>query len=147
MFKSLLLLSFLTFSVAANTSNCELSISANDAMQFSTQTLEVSKSCENVKLTLTHSGSLPINVMGHNWVLSASADVKDIAIAGMQAGVENRYVPAGDPRVLAVTEVVGGGESTIIEFSTTQLSVDEAYKFFCSFPGHFAVMQGDFKLI
>ena len=147
MLRSLLLLSSLAFSVVANAGNCELRIAANDAMQFSTQSLEVDKSCKSVKLTHTHSGNLPINVMGHNWVLTASADVKDIAIAGMQAGVENRYVPAGDPRVLAATEVVGGGSSTTIEFSTAQLSTDKAYKFFCSFPGHFAVMQGDFKLI
>lgn len=146
MFKSILLLSCVVGSFAAN-ANCDLSISANDAMQFSKQTLEVDKTCKNVKLTLTHTGKLPINIMGHNWVLSASSDVKDIATAGMQAGVEKRYVPQGDPRVLAVTEVVGGGSSTTIEFSIAQLSTEKSYKFFCSFPGHFAVMQGDFKLV
>ncbi len=146
MFKSLLLFGSLMFSLAAS-ANCELSISANDAMQFSSKSLEVDKSCNSVKLTLTHTGQLPINIMGHNWVLSASDDVQELAIAGMQAGVDNRYVPQNDPRVLAATEVVGGGASTTIEFSIEQLSADKSYTFFCSFPGHFAVMQGDFKLI
>lgn len=148
MFKSLFLFGSLVFSYAASASaSCELSISANDAMQFSSKSLEVDKSCKSVKLTLTHTGQLPINIMGHNWVLTASADVKDVAIAGMQAGVDNSYVPTNDPRVLAVTNVVGGGESTTIEFSIEQLSAEQSYKFFCSFPGHFAVMQGEFKLI
>lgn len=146
MFKSLLLFSSLMLSFTAS-ANCDLSISANDAMQFSSKSLEVDKSCKKVKLTLTHSGKLPINIMGHNWVLSASEDVKELAMAGMQAGVENRYVPANDSRVLAATEVIGGGESTTIEFSIEQLSADKSYKFFCSFPGHFSAMQGDFKLI
>lgn len=146
MFKFIFLFSSLMLSFIAN-ANCELSISANDAMQFSSKSLEVDKSCKNVKLTLTHTGKLPVNVMGHNWVLSTADNLKGVATAGMQAGIDNRYVPPNDERVLAATKVIGGGESTTIEFSIEQLSVDQSYKFFCSFPGHFAVMQGDFKLI
>ena len=47
-----------------------------------------------------------------------------------------------DARVLAVSEVIGGGESTSVTFSTTGLSTGSAYTFFCSFPGHSYSMRG-----
>ena len=146
MFKPLFLLASLVLSTGVF-AKCEVTISANDAMAFSTKQLEVDKSCKTVTLTLNHTGKLPANVVGHNWVLSVAADVKELAMTGMQAGLENRYLPKDDPRVLASTEVIGGGETTSIEFSTENLNAGTVYKFFCSFPGHFAIMQGDFKLI
>ena len=80
-------------------------------------------------------------------VLSQTADYQSVAQAGMNAGIDNQYVPVGDDRVLAYTEVIGGGESTSITFSTSGLSKDGDYTFFCSFPGHWGIMKGSFKII
>jgi azurin len=82
--------------------------------------------------------------MGHNWVLSATPDYQAIAQAGQAAGAPN-YLPTGDARILASTNVIGGGQSVSIKFDASKLTVGGDYTFFCSFPGHFVLMNG--KLI
>ena len=139
-------LSSLSFSAMAHANDCELSISANDAMQFDTKKLSVPASCKEVTLTLTHAGQLPKAAMGHNWVLTKAADMSAVANEGMGAGAAQSYVKEGDARAIAHTDIVGGGGSTSITFSTEGMSPSEAYKFFCSFPGHWAIMQGDFTI-
>ncbi|NRD75342.1 azurin [Shewanella sp. VB17] len=133
---------FLTNQAYAN--ECAINISANDAMQFDTKELSVPVNCEEVTLTLTHAGQLPITAMGHNWVLTKAADMQAVANEGMGAGAALSYVKEGDKRVITHTEIIGGGGSTSITFSTKGMSSSETYKFFCSFPGHWAIMQGDF---
>src|SRR5690606_3945601 len=46
----------------------ELTISGTDQMQFDKKELRV-KAGQKVRLTLTHSGTMAKNAMGHNWVL------------------------------------------------------------------------------
>jgi len=136
---------FLASSVAF--AGCELEIEANDMMKFNQQAMELDSSCEKVTLKLVHTGKLPAASMGHNWVLAKSADVASLATAGMSAGAANSYLPAGDERVLAATKVIGGGESTSIEIDTSKLSAGGDYTFFCSFPGHWAIMKGKLNVI
>ena len=135
----------LAFSVSADP--CELTINSTDQMRFDQAELTVPASCAEVKLTLNHTGQLAKNIMGHNWVLSLTDDYQSVAQAGMNAGIDNQYVPVNDQRVLAYTKVIGGGESTSITFSTSGLSKDGDYTFFCSFPGHWGIMKGSFKLV
>ncbi|WP_394202945.1 azurin [Shewanella waksmanii] len=139
-------LSLLLISGHAYANECNISLTANDAMQFSEKTLTVPASCEQVTLALTHDGTLPKTAMGHNWVLTQAADMQAVANDGMAAGASNHYVKPDDKRVIAHTEVIGGGESTSISFSTEGLTAGNSYKFFCSFPGHWAIMQGDFSI-
>ena len=127
--------------------DCSLSIDSTDSMQFSKDELTVDASCTEVELTLTHSGSLPRNAMGHNWVLTREADAQAVNQDGMQAGLENDYVKPGDERVIAHTPVIGGGEEATVTFSIENLDAGGDYKFFCSFPGHFMIMQGKFRIV
>jgi len=129
---------------AAWAQSCELSIDGNDAIQFSESELQISKDCGEVTLTLNHIGNLPKSAMGHNWVLSQTSDAQAVVTDGINAGLANNYLKPDDQRVLASTEVVGGGESTSISFSVADLEVGGDYTFFCSFPGHFAIMKGKF---
>lgn len=124
---------------------CSLTIEANDQLQFSKQEMSVPASCESVSVTLEHVGNMAKNVMGHNWVLTASDDFKAVAEAGAKASLKNDYVPQDDERVIANTEVIGGGESTTVEFSTEGLAGKEL-TFFCSFPGHATIMNGTFRV-
>ena len=140
-------LTLIIMSVSVSANPCELTINSTDQMRFDQTELTVPASCSEVKLTLNHTGQLAKNIMGHNWVLSQTADYQSVAQAGMNAGIENQYVPTGDDRVLAHTEVIGGGESTSITFSTAGLSQDGDYTFFCSFPGHWGIMKGSFKIV
>jgi azurin len=131
---------------AAAADACHLEISSNDAMQFDQRELHVSASCPTVEVTLHHTGKQPARVMGHDWVLAKTADVPALANAGMAMGFDKGYVPAGDKRVIAATRIVGGGESASTQFSIAALEAGGNYSFYCSSPGHYAVMKGRFVI-
>lgn len=123
---------------------CQLEITGDDMMRFNKKELSVDSSCKQVTLTLKHVGKLPKTAMGHNWVLSKTADKNAIISAGITAGLANGYLAKGDKRIIAATGLIGGGEQTTVTFSTANLQIDQKYLFFCSFPGHYGVMVGDF---
>ncbi len=125
---------------------CELEIAAGDNLAFDKDVMEVDASCESVTVTLTHTGVLPKEAMGHNWVLSATDEFEAIGMAGMSAGIEGDYLPPDDDRVIAATDVIGGGDTTSVTFSVADLDPEGSYTFFCSFPGHWGVMNGEFRL-
>ena len=129
----------------AGEKSCTLQISGNDIMQYDKTELRVAADCTQVTLTLRHTGKLPAQTMGHTWVLTAAADMQGVLNAGLSAGVANSYVPPKDPRVIAATRIVGGGQSTSVTFATRVLKKGGDYSYFCSFPGHAALMKG--KLI
>lgn len=124
---------------------CKLEISGNDQMQYDKKELVVAPDCTQVELTLKHTGKLPAQAMGHNWVLTKTADAKAVATDGMSAGLPNDYIKKGDTRVIAHTKVVGGGQTTSVTFPTSKLTKGGAYTYFCSFPGHSTVMIGTLK--
>jgi azurin len=123
---------------------CQLEVNATDQMRFEQETLQVDARCAEVEVTLHHTGKLPANVMGHDWVLTKTADVVAVANAGMSAGLTNNYQKPGDTRIVAATKVLGGGESGVVRFSTGQLEPRTSYSYFCSAPGHFSIMKGRF---
>jgi azurin len=139
-----LILFALSLTSNVNAKTCELEVNSNDMMKFDQTEMKISADCSEVKLTLNHTGKLAKNVMGHNWVLTATADMQTVATAGMTAGLEQQYLPADRSKVLATTDVIGGGESTSITFSTAALTQGGDYTFFCSFPGHWSIMKGKF---
>jgi azurin len=69
-----------------------------------------------------------------------------VANDGLAAGIANNFVKKDDPRVIAHTKVVGGGESTSVTFATSLLKKGQAYKYMCTFPGHNGLMNGDFTI-
>ncbi|HMN83076.1 MAG TPA: azurin [Burkholderiaceae bacterium] len=125
---------------------CDLEIEGTDAMKFSKDSLSVPSSCKKVTLKLVHSGKLPKVSMGHNWVLTKTSDMASVAADGIPAGADKGYLKPGDARVLAATKLIGGGENDTVSFDTSKLKVGEAYSFFCSFPGHSALMKGTFAV-
>jgi azurin len=95
---------------------CKLEITGTDAMQYDKKELSVAADCTQVELTLHHSGKLPAQAMGHNWVLAKTADVSGIASDGVGAGFAKDHIKDGDARVIAHTKIVGGGQSTSVTF-------------------------------
>ena len=142
---TVLLLGALSLSRLAHADPCQLDISGNDQMQYDKATLTVPASCKEVTLTLHHTGKLPREAMGHNWVLVNAADFNAVANAGMGAGLANDYVAAGDKRVLAHTRTIGGGQTASVTFPTSLLKPGGDYRYLCSFPGHNALMRGTLK--
>ena len=122
---------------------CTQTIEGNDLLQFDLAEMRVSAACKEVTITLKHVGMLPANVMGHNWVLTTTVDYMPVAAAGQAAGPPS-YMPAGDPRVIAATDIIGGGEETSVTFDLSGLEPGGDYTFFCTFPGHFVLMNGKF---
>lgn len=132
----------LLFAGAAHADNCSIDLKADDAMKFDKTDVTVSAACATITITLAHVGKLPVAAMGHNVVIAASGDVQALGTAGMSAGAAANYVPPGDARVLAHTPLVGGGGTTTATFPGKVLKAGGDYTFFCSFPGHWAIMKG-----
>lgn len=124
--------------------NCATTLEANDAMQYNADSITVPASCTQFTINLKHVGSLAANVMGHNVVVSKEADMAGIAADG--ASNPATHVKDGDPRVIAHTKVIGGGESTSVTFDVAKIKDGGPFKFFCSFPGHLALMQGSIQV-
>ncbi|MCF7992815.1 MAG: azurin [Thiohalocapsa sp.] len=121
---------------------CDFDIAVNDSMSFEINEMVADSGCETINVRISHSGQLAKATMGHNWVLSKTADYQAVATDGMNAGLENDYLKPDDARVIAHTKIVGAGESDSISFSPSGLEPGGDYTFFCSFPGHWAVMYG-----
>ena len=125
---------------------CATTVEANDAMQFNTKTITVPKTCKSFKVTLKHTGKLPATAMGHNWVLSHASDEAGVISDGMEAGAGSSYEKPGDARIIAHTKLIGGGESDVATIDVAKLKAGEQYAFFCTFPGHAALMKGTLSL-
>ena len=125
---------------------CKLEITGTDAMQFDKKELSVAGDCTQVEVTLHHSGKLPAQAMGHNWVLAKTADVAGVSSDGIAAGFANDHIKKDDARVIAHTKIVGGGQSTSVTFPMSKLKAGESYTYFCSFPGHSSLMKGTLKV-
>jgi azurin len=132
---------------AAFAGACDVNVEATAAMAFSVKEIAVPKTCKEITLNLKNTGSMAKAVMGHNLVISKTADIQAVVADGMTAGLDNNYVKPKDARVLGHTVVIGGGESTSVKIKLADVKATDAYSFFCSFPGHSAVMKGVFKLV
>ena len=126
---------------------CSVDVEGTDQMTFNTKEIKVSKSCKTFTVNLKHVGKLPKNVMGHNWVLSKTADAQAIATEGMTAGVDKDYLKADDARIIAHTKLIGGGETATTTIDVAKLAAGQSYEFFCSFPGHVSMMKGTLALV
>ncbi len=125
---------------------CAVTIEAGDALSYSMSAIELPSSCATISVTFNHTGNLPAAAMGHNWVLAKTADLQAIQNDGNAAGAAGGYLKAGDARVIAATDIIGGGESTSVSFATAGLSAAEDYSFFCTVMSHSVVMKGVFTL-
>ncbi|MEN1928732.1 azurin [Luteimonas sp. MJ204] len=125
---------------------CETEIEGNDAMQFNVNSITVPASCAEFTITLKHVGKMPVAAMGHNVVVTTAADMAQVSADGMAAGLEAGFIKSDDDKVIAHTDMIGGGETTSVTFAVSELQGDGPYKFFCSFPGHAALMNGSISV-
>ena len=136
-----------TFAAAAD---CSFDLKGTDAMTYTdaagkpVSEIAVPAACSEFEIRLDHIGKMPKTAMGHNVVIAKASDVKAVSAVGVKAGVKNDYLQVGDPKVLAASKMVGGGEKTSVKVSVAKIKAG-GYDFFCSFPGHEIKMHG--KLI
>lgn len=116
-----------------------LELKGTDDMKFDKNefTVEVG---QEVTLTFTNAGVLPIETMGHNVVvLEKGADVQAFANASIKEK-ENDYISdLYITDIIAHTKLLGPGESETIKFT---LKEPGEYTFICTFPGHWTAMKG-----
>ena len=122
---------------------CSVTVDSTDQMTYTSKEFTVDKSCKAFTVKLTHSGNLPKNVMGHNLVISKTADMQAIATEGMAQGLDKDYLKADDARIIAHTKMIGAPEKEdTVTLDLSKLEAGGDYSFFCTFPGHVAMMKG-----
>lgn len=117
----------------------QIELRATDDMKFDKTQFTV-KAGEEITLTFTNTGVLPIESMGHNVViLEKTADVAQFANASARAKETDYISHLYVTDIIAHTKLLGPGESDTIQFT---LKEPGEYIFICSFPGHWAAMKG-----
>ena len=143
MFAKAVAVSLLTLaSASVFAAECSVTVDSTDQMSYTTKEITVDKSCKEFTVKLTHSGNLPKNVMGHNLVISKTADMQGIATEGMSQGLDKDYIKADNAAIIAHTKMIGAGEKDTIKLDTSKLEAGGDYSFFCTFPGHISMMKG-----
>lgn len=138
-----LLAALFLLAFAASAETVEIVIEANDTMKFNKTTFSV-KSGDTVKLTLNNVGNLPKVAMGHNLVILKKGVATATFAGPAAAAAATEYIPAAlKDQVLAATKLLGPKESDTITFTAPEPGT---YNFLCSFPGHFALMNGTMEV-
>jgi azurin len=119
----------------------EITVKGTDNMKFDVTLIEA-KPGETLRITLVVESNLPSTAMGHNIaIVDQGVNMDDFVFASMSAK-ENEYIaPAFEDQVIAFTEMIGGGETSTIEFTVPDTPGN--YEYVCTFPGHyFGGMKG-----
>ncbi len=117
-------------------------IVANDQMKYSVTKIEAQPG-QTIHVQLKNEGTLPKEVMGHNWVLlKAGNDVAAYTAAAISAAKENYQPKSLADQVLASIALLGPKQQGEVTFNAPEKP--GTYVFFCSFPAHFqAGMRGE----
>ncbi len=102
------------------------------------------KAGEEVTLILMNTGEMSKEAMGHNFILlNPGSDASEFANTAASAKATD-YIPTElKSQIIANTKLLGGKENEQIKFTLKAGS----YDFLCSFPGHFATMNGKITAI
>lgn len=110
-----------------------------DEMRFEQTEFSV-EAGQEVTIVFENTATSP--AMQHNVVVLTSDDDADVNRVGQEAlaaGEANEYIP-DDDAVLAYTPLAQPGETVRVTF--TAPSEPGSYRYICTFPGHYMVMQG-----
>lgn len=130
--------------VLENTGTIEVKIATLPAkMLFDKNTITI-PSGRSITVVFDNPDQMPHNVVimkpGAYEKVGKAAD----AMAGLKDGFEKNFVPS-IPEVLFATPLVNAGKSFRLNFKAPDTPGD--YPFICSFPGHWRMMKGIFRVI
>jgi len=127
---------------AKNQNTAEFNLTGNDQMQYNLNIMTVVEGSQ-IKIYFENIGKMPVETMGHNFLLlKPNVDIASFAAKAF-AAKETEYIPEDElGNIIVYSNLLGPGEKTIIEFTAPSKGI---YKYICSFPGHYSSMQG--KLI
>jgi len=126
--------------------DCEIVVGSNDDMLFDVRKITISRKCEDFTLTFKHYGKGTKEIMGHNLVIAKLADLEHIAFEGQRFGSSKDYLNVNNPKIIAHTKMLEGGEEDTISFKVANLA-DNKYGYICTYPGHFVMMRGIIEMI
>lgn len=117
-------------------------ITANDTLKFNVTQIEA-RPGEKIHIELRNQGTLPKDVMGHNWILlKAGSDPMAYAATAISAKNEGYQPQALADRVLVSIPLIGSRQTGEITFDAPTAPGD--YPYLCSFPAHCQIgMRGD----
>jgi azurin len=116
-----------------------LRLQANENMRFDRELFRV-RAGKKLRLLFKNTGAPSPTAMAHNVViLKSGVDIADFADLARGAA-KDQYIPSGvESLIIAHTKLISGGQSDEVEFTIRQPGV---YDFICSYPAHWANMQG-----
>jgi len=116
-------------------------ITANDSLRFNVTRIEAQPG-QKIHVQLHNAGTMPKDVMGHNWVLLRTGQDPSAYAAAAATAKNEGYEPKTlGGEVLAAIPLLGPGETGGITFEAP--SVPGTYPFLCSSPAHYAAgMRG-----
>lgn len=108
---------------------------ANDTMKYNLTQIEV-KAGQDVKITLTNTGTLPKAAMAHNWILLKKGTDPQAFVNAAITAMATDYIPAAAAdQIIVHTKLLGAKQSDEITFKAP--TEPGEYPFVCSFPAHF----------
>ncbi len=111
-----------------------VTISANDAMKYTVTKIEAHPG-QMITLHFKNAGTLPKEVMGHNWILLKLGVTNDAYATPAAAAKTEGFEPkALADQVLASVPLLGAGQSADVTFPCP--TAPGTYNYLCSFPGH-----------
>lgn len=128
-----------------------ITITGNDRMQYSINEFTVPAG-ETIKLIFKNIGTMPRVAMGHNVTILTTfmsmGELSKFAQKAVAAGLANGYIPQGEKAqklILAHTKLLGPGKTDTIFFTAPKKP--GKYTYLCTFPGHWATMNGTMKVV
>jgi azurin len=117
-------------------------ITANDNMKFNVTRIEA-RPGQKIHVVLKNEGTLPREVMAHNWVLLKTGENPTAyAAAALSAKGQNYQPPSLAGEVLAAIPLIGARQTGEVTFDAP--AIPGSYPFLCSFPAHCQVgMRGE----
>lgn len=94
------------------------------------------------EITIVFKNTATSAAMKHNVVVLDSMDdsvINRVGQAAIQEGADNEYIP-DDPSIVAYTPLADPGETVEVTFTAPE--TPGKYRYICTFPGHYATMQG-----
>ena len=112
-----------------------IEVTGMDNLKYDITLIEASPG-ETIRLVFKVDSNVPPQAMSHNIaILPQDMDKDGFVMASMGAG-DNEYIaPDYEEQLIAYTEMIGGGETSTIEFTVPETAGD--YDFICTFPGHY----------
>lgn len=126
---------------------CTEVFTGNNSMVYDKSDLTINKSkCKEFTVIVRNTGHMPRHSRGHNFVIAKDSDEKNILAEGVSFGAKYDFLKPDDQRIIAYTQLAGGGEEKSVTFPTDRFVSGQTYVYFCSFLGH-RKMRGKVNII